>query len=251
MNEFPSSYANKLSPISLTKANLWKLQANVPKDADYDIWLHLDSIHEVNNKMKNSLYGYFIAAPKWVVNRMDKDKGQTSRADDDVKKMKSSGYNKESPSTKGDLFSLSNSFIALNDENPIIEEVVTGSKDTTPGTQEEGQSSSPLVEMINVFEKHILKGKLVLVDDYEKLMEKVDYLDNLSSDDEVKTASYLVSKPMGVGYGPKSLLEQWREDVVDDDYDLDDDIYEGQKISENIQTLCDNLDIKVRGRKKK
>ncbi|GKF33573.1 hypothetical protein Tco_0106773, partial [Tanacetum coccineum] len=127
---------------------------------------------------------------------MDKDKGQTSRADDEgfieqsndgtsnspkttpsigTNKVAISGYNKESPSTKGDFFSLSNSFIALNDENPIIKEVVTGSKDTTPGMQEEGQSSSPLVEMINVFEKQILKGKLVLVDDYEKPMEKVDY----------------------------------------------------------------------------
>ncbi|GJT48401.1 hypothetical protein Tco_0974558 [Tanacetum coccineum] len=35
----PSSYANKLSLTSLTKANLRKLEANVPNDADYDVWL--------------------------------------------------------------------------------------------------------------------------------------------------------------------------------------------------------------------
>ncbi|GKF46944.1 hypothetical protein Tco_0136746 [Tanacetum coccineum] len=37
VNEFPSSYATKLIPTSSTKANLRKLKANVPKDADYDV----------------------------------------------------------------------------------------------------------------------------------------------------------------------------------------------------------------------
>ncbi|GJZ54880.1 hypothetical protein Tco_0610073, partial [Tanacetum coccineum] len=59
-NEFPSSYANKLSPTSLTKANLQKLKVNVPDDADYDVWLPLALVYEVNDKMKNSMYIYFI-----------------------------------------------------------------------------------------------------------------------------------------------------------------------------------------------
>ncbi|GKF11243.1 hypothetical protein Tco_0049169, partial [Tanacetum coccineum] len=84
---------------------------------------------------------------------MDKGKGQESRADDEgfieVKKKKlvvkqsnegmgnsskmtlllvrlkalTSGYNKESPSDKGSVFSLCNSFEALNVDNPITEEV--------------------------------------------------------------------------------------------------------------------------------
>ncbi|GKA22163.1 zinc knuckle CX2CX4HX4C containing protein [Tanacetum coccineum] len=33
---------------------------NVPDDADYDVWLPLASVHEVNDKMKNSMYVYFI-----------------------------------------------------------------------------------------------------------------------------------------------------------------------------------------------
>ncbi|GJX33851.1 hypothetical protein Tco_0245408 [Tanacetum coccineum] len=56
----PSSYANKLSPTSMTKSGLRKLGANVPNDADYDFWLPLASVHEVSDIMKNSLYGYFI-----------------------------------------------------------------------------------------------------------------------------------------------------------------------------------------------
>ncbi|GJU80975.1 RNA-directed DNA polymerase, eukaryota [Tanacetum coccineum] len=93
-------------------------------------------------------------------------------------------------------------------------------------------------------------GKLVLVDDDGKLLENVDYLYNSGCDDELQPvnneiASFLASKPMGFGYGPESLLEQWRKNEVDEDYKpYDDDMYEGQKISGNIQNICDNLDIK-------
>ncbi|GKC69780.1 wall-associated receptor kinase 2-like protein, partial [Tanacetum coccineum] len=71
------------------------------------------------------------------------------------------------------------------------------------------------------------EGKLVLVDDDEKPREKLDYPDNSNSDDEVEpvqneTACFLPSK--GVGYGPKSLWEQWRDTTLDDEYDL----YEGK-----------------------
>nr|GEY91235.1 hypothetical protein [Tanacetum cinerariifolium] len=54
--EFPS-YATKLSPTSSTMDNLQKLKTNVPNDADYDVWLPLASVHKVNDRMKNSLYG--------------------------------------------------------------------------------------------------------------------------------------------------------------------------------------------------
>ncbi|GKD90902.1 hypothetical protein Tco_1366409, partial [Tanacetum coccineum] len=56
----PLSYANKLSPTSVTKSNLRKLDANVPNDANYYFWLPLALVHDVSDRMKNSLYGYFI-----------------------------------------------------------------------------------------------------------------------------------------------------------------------------------------------
>ncbi|GJS25734.1 hypothetical protein Tco_0486354 [Tanacetum coccineum] len=119
------------------------------------------------------------------------------------------------------------------------------------------QSSTLIVERINVLEKYILECKLVHVDDDGKPLEKVDYPDNLGSDDEVEPVDneitiFLASKLMGVGYGLKSLLEQWRGNEMDDEYDLyEDDMYEGQNFPNNIQAICDNLDIRVRGRKKK
>ncbi|GJX00723.1 cytokinin dehydrogenase 3-like protein [Tanacetum coccineum] len=55
------------------------------------------------------------------------------------------------------------------------------------------------------------------------------------------------------GYGTNSLLEQWRDSYPDnDDYDpFDDDLYENHDLSEHLQSICDDLDITVRGRKKK
>ncbi|GJR01896.1 putative reverse transcriptase domain-containing protein [Tanacetum coccineum] len=55
------------------------------------------------------------------------------------------------------------------------------------------------------------------------------------------------------GYGTNSLLEQWRDSYPDnDDYDpYDDDMYENHDMSEHLQSICDDIDIMVLGRKKK
>ncbi|GJU30972.1 hypothetical protein Tco_1174561 [Tanacetum coccineum] len=61
---------------------------------------------------------------------------------------------------------------------------------------------------------------------------------------------YLASNPTGVGYGTKSLPEQWNDSYGDAEYDYDpydNDMYEGQKIPDNLQAICDNMNIKVRG----
>ncbi|GJR10389.1 hypothetical protein Tco_0793041 [Tanacetum coccineum] len=290
---FPSTYATKLSLTSSTKENHRKLEANVPNDADYNVWLPLDPVHElssiegVDSVLRDGTWiirEILIFLNKWSPS--DKGKGRTSGANDEgfigVKRKKSGGnnggnidlkmvlvkpkthyrpkvkqstqgtsnfpkttplagtnnastscYNKESPSNKGNgLFSLSNSFEALNVEGPIIEEVTTSNKAT-------------------------ILGKLVLVDDDRKPIDKVDYAGNTGSEDKVEpidneTTSFLGIKTNGVGYGIRSLFKQWRDAVVDDDYDpYDDDMYEGHEILKNIQTICDNFDIKVRGRKKK
>nr|GEY29977.1 hypothetical protein [Tanacetum cinerariifolium] len=51
-----------------------------------------------------------------------------------------------------------------------------------------------------------------------------------------------------VGFGTKSLLEQWTDSYVNGDYDedpYDDDLYEGQDLSNKLQDICDNLYIRV------
>ncbi|GJS49467.1 hypothetical protein Tco_0599588 [Tanacetum coccineum] len=103
-----------------------------------------------------------------------------------------------------------------------------------------------------MFEKHMLEEKCVLVDDDGKPIEKVDYLDDSDSEDEVEPVdnemvNFLASKSSGVGYDTKSLLEQYRETYgnAEDIYDpYDGDLYECQEIPDHIQSICDNLDIK-------
>ncbi|GJT89703.1 hypothetical protein Tco_0483329 [Tanacetum coccineum] len=87
--------------------------------------------------------------------------------------------------------------------------------------------------------------------------KEVAYPDDHDSEDEVDvvdndTTCFMASE--SVGFGTNSLLEQWKDTYENADYDYnpyDDDMYEGQEIPDKIQSICDNLDITVQGRKKK
>ncbi|GJT61179.1 hypothetical protein Tco_1004712 [Tanacetum coccineum] len=82
-------------------------------------------------------------------------------------------------------------------------------------------------------------------------LKKAESSKDYDSEDEVASvdngmASFFARKD---GYGTNSLLEQWKESYENDDYDYDpydDDMYEGQEIPDKLQSICDNLDIKVR-----
>ncbi|GJX45232.1 hypothetical protein Tco_0261908, partial [Tanacetum coccineum] len=162
-------------------------------------------------------------ALKRVVNMVDKGKGGSSGADDEgfveVKQKKSGGNNGNknvsissnssnmasmtNASTSGNgTFSLSNSVEVLNFDDPTNVEVESGNKASTSSVQEKGQSATPLVEKINMFENQILEGTCVLVDD-GKPLKKVDYLDDHNSENEVEPidnemAHVLATKPSGV-----------------------------------------------------
>ncbi|GKE00803.1 hypothetical protein Tco_1388786 [Tanacetum coccineum] len=88
-------------------------------------------------------------------------------------------------------------------------------------------SSTPIGEKINKIERQICEGKLMLSPSGKDGSDK--------------------------GYGTNSLLEQWKDSYPDnDDYDpYDDDMYESHDMSEHLQSICDDFDITVRGRKKK
>ncbi|GKA90438.1 hypothetical protein Tco_0812308, partial [Tanacetum coccineum] len=87
--------------------------------------------------------------------------------------------------------------------------------------------------------------------------KEVDYLGDHDSEDEVESVDNDMAHSMAterVGCGTNSLLEQWRDCYGNGDYDedpYDDDMYEGHDIPDNIQDTCDNLDIRVRGCRKK
>ncbi|GJW54917.1 putative reverse transcriptase domain-containing protein [Tanacetum coccineum] len=92
---------------------------------------------------------------------------------------------------------------------------------TKKNVETSSTSTTPIVDKIGKLEKLIIEGKVTLVDDDEM-----------------------------VGFGTKSLLEQWTDSYENGDYDedpYDDDIYEGHDLFDKLQDICDNLDIRVRG----
>nr|GEX54431.1 hypothetical protein [Tanacetum cinerariifolium] len=128
------------------------------------------------------------------------------------KSLKKTGKMNASTSGNG-KFSFINSFEALNVDNMVTKEFDSGDKAFMSGVQEEGQSSTPFVEKINMFDQHLLEGNCVLTDDEGKSLEKVEYSGDHDSEDEVEPIDnemtyFLASKLSGVGYGTNSLLEQ-------------------------------------------
>ncbi|GJZ16473.1 hypothetical protein Tco_0552150, partial [Tanacetum coccineum] len=117
-------------------------------------------------------------------------------------------------------------------------------------------STTPIVDQIEKLEKLIIEGNVTLVDDDDIPLKKVDYPGDHDTDDEVCLVDNNMARSMvteTVGFGTKSLLEQWTDSYVNCDYDedpYDDDMYEGQDLPDNLQDICDNLDIRVRGRRK-
>ncbi|GJW78227.1 hypothetical protein Tco_0139909 [Tanacetum coccineum] len=118
-------------------------------------------------------------------------------------------------------------------------------------------STTSNVKKTDKIERLIIDGMATLVDDEGKPLTRFYSSGAHNSEDEVASvnndmADFLVSKD--VGYGTNSLLEQWKESYGNEEYDYDpynDDMYEGHDIPDKIQDICDNLDIKVCGRKKK
>ncbi|GKB75171.1 retrotransposon protein, putative, ty1-copia subclass [Tanacetum coccineum] len=105
-------------------------------------------------------------------------------------------------------------------------------------------------------EELVIDGQAILVDKDGNPLKKVEYPCDHDSEDDVASVDNDMARDMAserTGFGTQSFLEQWRDSYGNGDYDedpYDDDMYEGQDLSEEIQTICDKLDIRVRGRKK-
>ncbi|GJS46334.1 hypothetical protein Tco_0596455 [Tanacetum coccineum] len=119
-------------------------------------------------------------------------------------------------------------------------------------------STTLIAERIDKFERQMIEGKLLLVDDDGKSLPKSVSTVNVNCDSEVEEVfnehiGFMTSTTLKSGseseYGTKSLLEQLRETKRDDDYNpYDDDMYHSLDMS---QVICDDFDITVCGRKKK
>ncbi|GKC14268.1 retrotransposon protein, putative, ty1-copia subclass [Tanacetum coccineum] len=108
--------------------------------------------------------------------------------------------------------------------------------------------TTPIMDKIKKFENLVIDGQAILVDEAGNPLKKVEYPDH----DEVASVDNDMACSLAserTGFGTQSLLEQWRDSYGNGNYDedpYDDDMYEGQDLSEEIQTICDKLDIRVR-----
>ncbi|GKC36124.1 hypothetical protein Tco_1048508 [Tanacetum coccineum] len=108
-----------------------------------------------------------------------------------------------------------------------------------------------IIDKIKKFEELLTSGQVVLVDEAGNPLKKVEFLGDYDSEDEVASVDNDMARSMTserVGFGTQSLLQQWRDSYGNGDYDddpYDDDMYEGQYLSQELQAICDNLDIRV------
>ncbi|GJX55798.1 hypothetical protein Tco_0285695 [Tanacetum coccineum] len=145
--------------------------------------------------------------------------------------------------------------------NNLVNNEATSSGSSFINIDNDGEfdSNTPIGAKIKKIERQIGEGKLRLLDNDGNPLVPIGIVE---SDSEVEvvfdeTANLRIptSGKYGSdkGYGTNSLLEQWRDYYFDnDDYDpYDDDIYENHDLSEHLQSICDDLDITICGKKKK
>ncbi|GJS65835.1 cytokinin dehydrogenase 3-like protein [Tanacetum coccineum] len=145
--------------------------------------------------------------------------------------------------------------------NNLVNNEATSSGSSFMNIDNDGEcaSNTPIGAKIDKIERQIGEGKLRLLDNDGNPLVPTGIVE---SDSEVElvfdeTANLRIPTSgkdgSDKGYGTNSLLEQWRDSYPDnDDYDpYDDDMYENHDLSEHLQSICDDLDITVRGRKKK
>ncbi|GJV05871.1 retrotransposon protein, putative, ty1-copia subclass [Tanacetum coccineum] len=110
-------------------------------------------------------------------------------------------------------------------------------------------STTPIIDKIRKFEDLLTSGQAILMDEAGNPLKKVDFVGDYESEDEVASIDNDMARSLAserVGFGTQTLLEQWRDSYSNGDYDddpYDDDTYEGQDLPQEIQAICDNLDI--------
>ncbi|GJW52364.1 retrotransposon protein, putative, ty1-copia subclass [Tanacetum coccineum] len=112
-------------------------------------------------------------------------------------------------------------------------------------------STTPIIDKIKKFEEILTNGQAILMDEVGNPLKKVESPGEYDSEDEVASVDNDMACSLSferVGFGTQSLLEQWRDSYGNGDYDedpYDDDMYKGQDLPQEIQAICDNLDIRV------
>ncbi|GJZ73399.1 hypothetical protein Tco_0637545 [Tanacetum coccineum] len=108
-----------------------------------------------------------------------------------------------------------------------------------------------IINKIGKFKELLTSGQAILVDEAGNPLKKVEFSGDYDSEDEVASVDNDMAHSMAlerVGFGTQSLLEQLRDSYGNGEYDddpYDDDMYRGHDLSQKLQAICDNLDIRV------
>ncbi|GJZ67277.1 retrotransposon protein, putative, ty1-copia subclass [Tanacetum coccineum] len=98
--------------------------------------------------------------------------------------------------------------------------------------------TTPIIDKIEKFENLVIDGQAILVDKAGNPLQKVVYPGDHDSEYEVASIDNDMARDLAserTGFGNQSLLEQLRDSYGNGDYDedpYDDDMYEGQDLSE-------------------
>ncbi|GKD59904.1 cytokinin dehydrogenase 3-like protein [Tanacetum coccineum] len=145
--------------------------------------------------------------------------------------------------------------------NNLVNNEATSSGSSFINIDNDGEraSNTPIGAKIDKIERQISEGKLRLLDNDGNPLVPTSIMESDSEVELVFPETANLGIPMSgkyesdKGYGTDSLLEQWMDSYPDnDDNDpYDDDMYENHDMSEHLQSICEDLDITVCGRKKK
>ncbi|GKA08217.1 hypothetical protein Tco_0687548 [Tanacetum coccineum] len=119
----------------------------------------------------------------------------------------------------------------------LVNNGVTSSGSSFMNVDNSSTGTTPITHKIRKFEELLTIGQAIIVDEAGNPLKKVEFPGDYDSEDEVALVDNDMARPYGNG------------DYDDDPYD--DDMYECQDLSQELQDIYDNLDIRVLGRKKK
>ncbi|GKD40980.1 retrotransposon protein, putative, ty1-copia subclass, partial [Tanacetum coccineum] len=141
--------------------------------------------------------------------------------------------------------------IELDNNANLVNSEATSSGSSFKNVDNSSSGTTLILEKIGKFEELLTNGQAILMDDAGNPLKKVEFSGDYDSEDEVASVDNDMARSLAlerVGFGTQILLEQWRDSYGNGDYDVDpydDDMYDGQDLPQELQAICDNLDIRV------
>ncbi|GJS09632.1 RNA-directed DNA polymerase, eukaryota, reverse transcriptase zinc-binding domain protein [Tanacetum coccineum] len=139
--------------------------------------------------------------------------------------------------------------VELDTNANLVNKGVTLNGSSFMNVDNSSTGTTPILVKIRKFEELLTSGKAILVDEAGNPLKKVEFPSDYDSEDDVASVDNDMARSLAserVGFGTQILLEQWRDSYGNGDYEIDpydDDMYKGQDLPQELQAICDSLDI--------